>query len=296
MSAALIHVPQAWLHVSSLCEGWTIALRACADMVPVNTEGEPMDLHGERFRWIMPFAGGRAACCHQDGRLGHLDLQGRFLAEPKSEEWRLRRELCRIAKLIYERRYNASVDGNISVRLPDGCVLITPSCAHNAFLEPDQLVMMDLRGETVGGPGRASSEKHLHLEIYARRPDIEAVIHAHAPNAIAASIAGLDLMETVATMAPIPTTAYAQPSSPESADRMRPVLDRYDWGILPRHGVVAMGATPWLAFLRLEGLEHYAEILLKAHATGRPITPLQPRQRQALLDFWNLGPDGERQP
>lgn len=296
MNAAPWVGSQAGLPVSAPSEGWTIFLRADDDMVPVNAAGEPMDLHGERLRWIMPFHGGRAACCHQDGRLGHLDRTGRFVAGAEPEEWRLRLGLCRIAGLIYERRYNASIDGNISVRLPDGNVLITPSGAHNAFLQPDRLVVMDLHGETVRGPGRASSEKVLHLEIYAHRPDIQAVIHAHAPNAIAASIAGLDLMEMVATMAPIPTAAYAQPSSPESAERMRPFLEGYDWGVLPRHGVVTMGTTPWSAFLRLESLEHYAGILLKAHASGQPITPLEPHQRQALLDSWDLGPFGERKP
>jgi len=296
MNAALRGAHPAWLPVSASSEGWTIVLRTCDDMVPVNAAAEPMDLHGERYRWIMAFHGGRATCCHRDGRLGHLDRSGSFVAEPGAEEWRLRVELCRIAKLIYQRHYNASIDGNLSARMPDGSVLITPSGVHNAFLEPDQLVVMDMRGEALRRTERASSEKVLHLEIYAQRPDIRAVIHAHAPNAIAASIAGLDLMEMVATMAPIPTATYAQPSSPESAKRMRPFLEGYDWGILPWHGVVAMGTTPWTAFLRLEGLDHYAEILLKAHASGQPITPLDPHQRQALLKFWNLGSRGEHRP
>ncbi len=293
MSLALDLTHQGVRLLSAPKESWSVALSAPDDMVLIHADGAIMDLHGARYRWILPFEKSRAACCRQDGRIGWLDHQGWFHTESETEEWRLRQELCRIAKLIYERHYNASIDGNISVRLPDGTVLITPSGAHNAFIEPDQLVVTDMQGQTLRGSGHASSEMVLHLEIYAQRPDIQAVIHAHAPNAIAASIAGMDLMETVATMAPIPTAAYARPSSPESAERMRPFLQGYDWGVLPRHGVVTMGTTPWFAFLRLEGLEHYAEILLKAHATGRPITAIEPRQRQALLDFWNLGPQGE---
>jgi L-fuculose-phosphate aldolase len=129
--------------------------------------------------------------------------------------------------------------------------------------------------------------------VYRTRPDIGAVIHSHAPCAIAASLAGIDLMEMVISMAPVPTAEYAQPSSPESAERMRPFLQGYDWGILPRHGVVCLGRTPWDAFLRLEGLEHYAHIVLMAHATGRPVTPLGAEQRRRLLDFWGLGERGE---
>lgn len=245
------------------------------------------------YQWMGSFRDGRAPCCRGDGEVGFLDREGRFHpGDAKSEAW-LRKELTRIARLIYEKHYNASIDGNLSARLPDGTILITPTGQHNGFVDASQLVLMDIDGEPVGGSGRASSEKILHLEVYRTRPDVGAVIHSHAPNAIAASLAGIDLMETLISVAPVPTTAYARPSSAESAERMRPFIEEYDWAILPRHGVVTLGRTPWDAFLRLEGLEHLAHIVLVAHATGRPITPLTSDRRAALLDFWNLGPEGE---
>jgi L-fuculose-phosphate aldolase len=204
-----------------------------------------------------------------------------------------RDELVRIAHLIYERGYNVSIDGNVSARLPDGTILITPSGAHNGFVTADQLVVMDRDGNVVRGQGRASSERILHLEAYRVRPDVGAVIHAHAPHALAASLAGIDLMQIVVSVAPVPTTEYARPSSAESAERMRPFLRGYDWGILPRHGVVTMGPDLWSAFLRLEGLEHYAHVVLLAHATGRPIAPLSDDRQTELLRFWGLGDRGE---
>lgn len=209
------------------------------------------------------------------------------MASLSDEEKAMRKELTRIAHLIYQKGYNASIDGNLSCRLKNGEILLTPSGTHNGFIEPDDIIIIDIEGKLLRGERKPSSEYRLHREIYKARDDINAVIHSHSPYAIAASLAGINMMEMFVTMAPVPTTEYAQPSSPESPQRLRPWIANYNWAVLKRHGAVTWAETPWDAFLRLEGLEHVAKIILLAKAAG-PITPLDRGKKRALLKFWNL--------
>src|SRR6266545_1600224 len=100
-----------------------------------------------------------------------------------SPEPELRQRICEIGKMMHQKNFVAAGDGNISVRLGGDRVLITPSGFSKGFLEPDQLIMIDLNGEKVGpqfGKWRdlvASSETRLHIESYRQRPDVQAVIH-----------------------------------------------------------------------------------------------------------------------
>ncbi|MCC6216360.1 MAG: class II aldolase/adducin family protein [Polyangiaceae bacterium] len=202
-------------------------------------------------------------------------------------EWRARHELTRLGHLLYERGYNVATDGNVSWRLDDDTLLVTPTGAHLGFLRPDELVVVDREGELLRGDRAPTSEWPLHREIHRARPDSRCVVHAHAPHAIAASLAGIDLHDSFITVAPIPTTEYARVSSEQTPAVLRPFLRDYSWAILPRHGVVAWAPSAWDAFLRVESLEHCAKVVLAARACG-PIAPLTPEQRRELLTVWGL--------
>ena len=109
------------------------------------------------------------------------------------EEARLRRSICEIGKLCYSRNYIVGADGNISARMADGTILITPAGAMKGFLEPQHVAHIDMQGKVVdGGPG-ASSERGIHIACYEERPEIKAVVHAHPPHAVAMTIAGIDM-------------------------------------------------------------------------------------------------------
>jgi len=95
------------------------------------------------------------------------------------------------------------------------------------------------------------------------------------------------LAQTWITVAPVPTTEYARISSALSPTVMEPFMADYNWAILPRHGTVAWADTLWNAFLRVEGLEHYAKIVMSAKAAG-PIEPMSSERRIELLTFWGL--------
>ncbi|MCX6033169.1 MAG: class II aldolase/adducin family protein [Chloroflexi bacterium] len=195
----------------------------------------------------------------------------------------LREEFVRIGQLMHTRGYVTATDGNISARLDADHFLATPSGLSKGFMTPDQMVVIGWDGKPVGasryGAARdlkPSSEMLLHLEAYRQRPDVKALVHAHPPIAVALSIAGVPiapclLPEVIVTLGSIPTTEYATPASPEGATVIREVIANHDAVMLQRHGSVTVGATPFDAYLKLEKLEHAADITFRLLQIGREL-------------------------
>jgi L-fuculose-phosphate aldolase len=193
-------------------------------------------------------------------------------------EYELRQEMVRIGHLIWERGYVAATDGNLSARLGSDRLLVTPSGVSKGFLSADDLMVIGLDGEPLpsyrGHGQRPSSEILMHMEVYRQRADVQAVIHAHPPVATAFSIAGVSLArcilpEVIITLGGIPTTDYAMPGTTEVPDSIRQAICDYDAIILAHHGSLTVGRTLWEAYLRLEKVEHTAQITLAAQQLGR---------------------------
>jgi len=107
---------------------------------------------------------------------------------------------------------------------------------------------------------RPTSETPMHLEAYRRRPEINAVVHAHPPLTVALSIAGASLAEcmvpeVIVTLGLIPTTQYATPSSEENARAIRDLIGGHDAIILQRHGTLTVGRDLLDAFFKLQTVE-----------------------------------------
>lgn len=129
------------------------------------------------------------------------------------------------------------------------------------------------RGKVVAGSGKPSSEIAMHLMVYAQRPDVTAVIHAHPPITTALTIAGLELAqcvipEVVITMGRIPTAEYATPCSEEGALVIKNLIHEVDAIILDRHGSLTVGDTLEKAYFKLEKLEHAAHVTSTAKMLG----------------------------
>lgn len=204
------------------------------------------------------------------------------------EEARLRAGICRIGALCYQRFYIVGADGNISARLSDGTILITPAGAMKGFLEPHHLARVDLRGETVDGGPRASSEIGIHLVSYEERPEMKAMVHAHPPHAVAMTIAGIDLQmpiipEIIVTIGGIPTAPYGTPGTAELPESIREIVRCSDTMIMQNHGSVTLGANLMDAYKKLDMLEHTAKILWLAHVAKGGLAPLPPEAVEKLL-------------
>ncbi len=169
----------------------------------------------------------------------------------------------------------ASNDGNVSVRLGEGQVLITPSGISKGRMAPENIVLMDLNGNVLesGDGGKASSETPMHLEVYRNRPGARAVIHAHPVFATALTVAGEEfpfdiLPEVLLTLGEVPVTAYATPSSDEDAAAIRPLIREHAAILLRQHGTLTVGVDLEEALIHLERVEHVAEVYWRAQMLG----------------------------
>ena len=140
-----------------------------------------------------------------------------------------------------------SKSGNLSIRTPRG-FLITPSGLPYAQATPDDLVELAADGTTLAGHRRPSSEWRLHADLYAARPDAQAIIHTHSPHATALSCArrpipALHYMIAFAGGDDIRCSGYATFGTPELASEAVAALEGRRACLLANHGVVALGAT-----------------------------------------------------
>ena len=203
------------------------------------------------------------------------------------EEARLRNAICEIGKLCYARGYIVAADGNISARLTDGTIVVTPTGAMKGFLSPENLAKVDMQGKPVDNGPRASSEIGIHLVSYHERPDMKAVLHCHPPHAVAMTIAGIDLQtpiipEIIVTIGGIPTAPYGTPGTPELPESIRKIVKCSDTLVMQNHGSVTLGANLLDAYKKLDMLEHTAKILWLAHCVGK-VNALPPEAVQKLL-------------
>ena len=197
----------------------------------------------------------------------------------------LRDEIVRIARRLWERGLIAGPDGNISCRLDAQRLLITPSGTSKVDLRPAEIVVVDLEGAVVQGDLRPSSEIRMHLRIYARRRDVQAVVHAHPPTATGFSVAGEGLEaavlpEVILQMGRVPLVPYQTPGTEAVANALDPFLPTHDAFLLANHGATTLGPSLAVAHQRMESLEHAARIVLAARTLGRvrELTPDQARE------------------
>ncbi|MGA9523378.1 MAG: class II aldolase/adducin family protein [Myxococcaceae bacterium] len=204
-------------------------------------------------------------------------------------ELRMREEVVRFCRLLHERNYLAANDGNVSVRLDAERLLVTPTGVYKAFIEPEDLVVVDLEGRQLSGKQAPTGELPMHLCALRNRPEIQAAVHSHPPTAIAMSLhpglLGRDVLgEVILSIGRFELVPYARPQTEDMARALEPVVKRSDAMILERHGTLTLGRTLLDAYALTERLEHAALILWRAHAIGTP-TALPEDEARALRDI-----------
>ena len=205
-----------------------------------------------------------------------------------------REAVCRVGRLLYDRGYVAANDGNISVKVAENRLLITPSGVSKGRMIPEMLLVTDLDGNVLEGDRHPSSEGKMHLEVYRGRPDVNAVVHAHPPVSTAFAVCrrGLEtpyLSELVAGLGQVPCTpSFAMLSTEEVPQSVRPYLADHNALLLANHGALAWGGDSWEAFDRLETVEHTAKIVLNAQLLGGgiPLTEEEVVRLQGLRGMY----------
>jgi len=200
----------------------------------------------------------------------------------------LRHTIVNVGRLLYERGLIVAGDGNISARLSDELILTTPSGCCKGMLAPEDMVIVDMEGRP-RGERRPSTELQLHLAVYRHRPDVQAVVHAHPPTAVACTLAGVRmderlLPEAIITLGAVPTAPFALSGTPEMYEAITPLLPDHNAILLSHHGALTVGRDLMQAFHRMEQVEHMAKILFMARQLGgaRPLPPELLAQLDAL--------------
>ena len=185
----------------------------------------------------------------------------------------LRRDLVRYSRWLYRLGYTPATAGNLSVRLDDHTLLVTPTGASKHLLRSSDMVLVDLDGRPLEGLRHPTSELGMHLAFYRQRDEVQAVIHAHPPIATAFACAGHALdellsQEAAMILGPVPLAPYATTGTDEVADSLRPFIPAYDAVLLANHGAVVCGVSLFDAFCKMETLEHVAQIRLATWQLG----------------------------
>src|ERR1700716_1153631 len=160
----------------------------------------------------------------------------------------LRADIVEIGGRMYARGYTASNDGNISVRVADDRLLMTPKSVCKGFMTPDMMCVTDLEGHKLQGDLDPSSEMLMHLEVYRQRPEVEAVVHAHPPIATGFAVAGIPLnravlAEVLTTLGSVPIAEYATPSTKELPEAVGKYIKAHDAMLLANHGALTGGGS-----------------------------------------------------
>jgi L-fuculose-phosphate aldolase len=201
-------------------------------------------------------------------------MEGSGKGEKMSLEWNLRKDIVEIASRLYRAGYIRGADGNLSIRLSDEKILITPSRSAKGFMKPEDMLVINIEGELLKGNLRPSSETAFHLGAYQERSDITSVIHAHPPMAVAFTVAGMDIpmgvLPELEVLFPggIPVVPYETPGTQDLADRLRPVIREHDIAVMAHHGTIAVGEDVFDAWMKTEHLEACMEILFLAESLG----------------------------
>lgn len=189
-------------------------------------------------------------------------------------EHKLGREIVKLGKVLHQHGFIAACDGNVSVRLDDRRVLVTPTGMSKGAMRSSDLVIVDMSGRKLKGRREVTSEIGMHLLIYRMRPDVHGIVHAHPRTATGFAAAGIALnqplvCEVVIGLGQIPLAPYGTPGTPELARTLEPLVPDYDAILMANHGVVTYGSDLHSAYMKMETVEHFAQITLVTHVLGQ---------------------------
>jgi L-fuculose-phosphate aldolase len=199
----------------------------------------------------------------------------------------LRKELTDYGLKAYNAGYITETEGNLSVRLREDRVLVTPSHVPYEMRTPEDMVEMDMQGNTPSDSRNPTSEYRMHLAVYGARSDVSAIVHAHPYHGSILAVIGEPLKPILDEMIPylggaVEVTNFAPSGSDELADEVVRALGKKSAAFIANHGSICTGKNLSRAFQTTKYVEKWAEIYLGAMATGRLREIPKERQEQEL--------------
>ncbi len=202
-------------------------------------------------------------------------------------EYMVKQDIIEAGRRMYNRQFVASNDGNISVRVSESAMIITPTGVSKGYMQTEDLIKVDLDGNVLSGDRKPSSEMKMHIAVYRNRTDVMAVCHAHPQKATAFAVARqlcdkIALPEVIFSIGSVALTEYATPTTEEVPKSIEEVIKTSDAVLLANHGALTVGADVFDAYYKMETLEHFAGITLYARLLGGEVG-LEPQQVSELF-------------
>ncbi|MCG8273231.1 aldolase [Aquamicrobium sp. NLF2-7] len=212
-----------------------------------------------------------------------------------SEEARLRETICAMARSIFDRGLTGGASGNISARLSDGRLLVTPTGSSLGTLDPGRLSLLDMQGRLISGDA-PTKEMPLHSAFYETRgAKSGAIVHLHSTHSVALSM----LPETdpgnvlppltpysVMRLGKVKLLPYFRPGDAAIGEAIRGLAGKRSAVLLANHGPVVAAKDLEAALHAMEELEETARLaLLTRGMSPRMLTPAQVRD---IVDHFNI--------
>jgi len=163
--------------------------------------------------------------------------------------------------------------GNVSLRIDEQWMVVTPSGKLYEDLLPEQMVMVDINTLEFHGVFKPTSEVEMHAAIFKDRPEIKAIIHTHQVYATTVAVSGKEIPAIVDDQAQllgpsIKVTQYARSNSNELVNEVVKNLEGRNAVLIANHGAVCVGRSMDEAFVAAQILEKTCQIFIGANMLG----------------------------
>ena len=200
----------------------------------------------------------------------------------------LKLQICDIGRRLWQRAYVDGNGGNIAIRVGKDIALCTPTLVSKGFMKPEDLCLVDFKGNQLFGAKRRTSEILMHLQIMKRQPRAVAVVHCHPPHATGFAVAGMVpptcLIPEFEVFVSAAIAPYRTPGTPELGRQIAGLVDKHNVILMANHGVVSWSHNNVEdAYFKMEILESYCRTILVASQLGRTPNIISPAQLQDLL-------------
>lgn len=210
-----------------------------------------------------------------------------------------KREVIKAALEIKESGLIMLAGGNVSIRMPNGDILVTPSGTYYETMEPDDILVMDKGGEIIEGMMKPSVDFIALKYVYDNMPEVNAIIHTHQPYATAVGLVADELPVCVTTLAnatlgAVAVAPYSSAASLEMGIAAVENLNEKRAVILKHHGVLTVGGTLKEALYAAVYMEEAAKVYLLAKNAGGEVPVLDEAQiNEAVEAFRKCGQKGK---
>ncbi|HEX2968870.1 MAG TPA: class II aldolase/adducin family protein [Bacteroidales bacterium] len=185
-----------------------------------------------------------------------------------------RKSVARFMRRLYERGLTTASGGNISIRIDDNVILITPTATDKGRMRWNDVGIMTMKGENLTPDLRPSIESGMHLSIYRKREDIKAIVHAHPAfaSSFTATRSVIDTTltaEATAILGKPVIVPYALMGTADLAEAVSAKIDESKVLLLENHGILTASSGLLEAFDMVEVLENAARMTLIVEITRK---------------------------